>query len=110
MSFSYQDMDVYQIAMGYVDTVNGVLAKFPPPRPTLLERLQTLAVDIPLTLARVTGLRGSALMASDLREVRAVVYECQALIEILWRRKLLTDRESDDLTGPLLVMANLLSK
>lgn len=110
MTFSYQEMDVYHIAMGYVDSVNAVLAKFPPPRSPLLERLETIAVEIPLALARVTGLRGSALMASDLREVRAVVFECQALIEILWRRKRLTDKESEDLNGPLMVMANLLSK
>lgn len=110
MAFDFQDMDSYQIAMGFVDSVNAVLAKFPHPRSTMLEKLDAIAIEIPLSLARVTGLKGSALMGSDLRNVRAVVYECQALIEILWRRKLLSDKESEELNGPLMVMANLLSR
>ncbi|MBN1296915.1 four helix bundle protein [bacterium] len=110
MPFGYQEMDVYHIAMGFVDSVHTLLALFPSPRPSLLERLESVSVDIPLTLARVSGRTGTAMLASDLREVRSVVYECQALIEILWRRKLLSDKESDDLNGPLMVMANLLSR
>ena len=110
MAFAYQDMDVYHIALGFVDTVHTFLAKFPPPRSPMLEKLEVKAIEIPMTLARVSGISGSAMMASDLREVRAVVYECQSLIEIIWRRRLLSDKESEDLNGPLIVMANLLSR
>ncbi len=110
MAFAYQDMDVYHIAMGFVDSVANVLKQFPLPRPTLLEKLDSMAIQIPLTLARVNGRVGDALMVSDLLEIRAVVYECLSLIEILWRRKLISDKESEDLNNPLTVMANLLTR
>jgi len=109
MAFSYQDMDVYHIALGFVDSVNSILRQFPCPRSQMLEKLEALVIEIPLCLARVCGKSLKSITIKDLLEVRAIVYEIQALIEILWRRKLITDKESEELNETLIVLSNLLS-
>ena len=109
MSFFYQDMDVYYIALGLVDSVLDILKKHGPVYSHLLSRLERLSLEIPLRIARISGDYGQNIPSEGFLEVRAIVFECQALIEILWRRKQLKEQEAEDIGDTLIALSNMLT-
>ena len=109
MSFYYQDMDVYYIALGFVDTVLDILKGYGSVLNNLMRRLETSAVNIPLTFARVAGEGNRRISREGIFEVRGKVFECQSLLELLWRRKLIQDKHSEELGETLIVLDNMLS-
>jgi hypothetical protein len=109
VTFHYQDLDVYYIAQGLLETMVDFMKKAgskPDPALVLLEKS---ILDIPLTIARVSGETMGELPPEKILLVRGLVYECQAMTELLWRRKLLTDKTSDELSDTLMVIANMLT-
>jgi len=67
------------------------------------------ALDIPLAMARTAGEHEQGIATEAFLEVRGCVFECQAVLEILWRRKLIKDKQSDELSETLIVLANMLT-
>ncbi len=109
MSFYYQDMDVYYIALGFVDNVMEITKKYGPVLSNMMSNLEKLTTRIPLELAHATGVHGRVLPDEEYRRIRGIVYECQAQIEILWRRKQIREKDADELGDTLMVLAKLLT-
>ena len=109
MSFFYQEMDVYYIALGFVDSIFELLRRLKSTKHELLETLENRAIEIPLSIARIAGESGSKITAAGYYKIRGNVFECQAIVELLWRQKLIEEKDSEELGDTLLVMDNLLS-
>ena len=109
MSFYYQDMDVYYIALGLVDSILEILKRHGPRLTARLRRLEKITIDIPLTIARISGDYGKNIPPEGFLEVRAKVFECQSLVEILWRTNQLSAKESEDIGDTLMVLSNMLT-
>jgi hypothetical protein len=109
VGFYFQELDVYYIALGLVDSVLEILKKQRSGRSALFDQFEKTAIEIPLTLARIAGESGDKISGDGYQLVRGVVFECQALVEMLWRQKLIEEKETEDLNDTLMVISNLIT-
>lgn len=108
MSFNYQELDVYYIALGFVDSVHTCATKVVNQLDPLMEELDRAAIEIPLSIARLSGEFGDMIPPQEVLKVRGCVFVVQSMLEILWQRKLICERDSEELGNTLIVLARML--
>ncbi len=110
MSFSYQELDVYYIALGFVDSLHACISNCPDPLNPLIEQLDRSAVEIPLSIARLSGEYGDLIPPQEILKVRGIVYMVQSLLEICWQRKMISEKDSEEFGNTLIVLARMLAE
>jgi hypothetical protein len=109
LGFFYQDLDVYYLSLGFVDSVLDIIKAEKPPKPELFKRLEKVAIEIPLSIARLSGEAASGIGGPEYLKIRGFVFESQSIVEMLWRQKLIKEKDADELGDMLLVISNMLA-
>jgi len=109
VNFYYQDMDLYYISQSLVDIVMRITKRHGPIPDKMVSRLGDLSVEVPLKIASISGKFGEHIPEEPFLEIRALIFQCQALSELLWRRKILKEKDADELSETLSVIANMVT-
>ena len=108
--FAFENLDVYQMALDWVEKVedlcnslSGKVSK------TFIDQLSRAALSISLNIAEGNGRWHKADKRQFFWVARGSVFECVPIIQVLHRKKLVTDTQYHEFYDQLQSMAKMLS-
>lgn len=111
MSFPFENLKAYQISLDWVETVER-LCKNSKNELTraFVDQFQRAALSVPLNLAEGNGRWHSAEKRQFLWIARGSVFECVPLVEILKRKKLISEADYEKARDNLDHLGRMLTK
>lgn len=109
MAFTFEKMIVYQKAISYADQTCSITEKFPRGYGFLSDQLNRASVSIAANIAEGNGRFTIPDRKNFFMIARGSVQECVALMEIAFRRKLLTSDAHAQLRSDLEEISKMLS-
>ena len=109
MPFMFENLNVYQKAMDFADTVCALTEGFPRGYGFLTNQLNRAALSIATNLAEGNGRFTKADRKNFFTIARGSVHECVPLLEVGRRRELLEDAKHQALSQELEVIAKMIS-
>jgi four helix bundle protein len=91
MVFGHEKLDVYQVAIGFVERANEIVGQLPRGRAYLGDQLQRAASSIVLNVAEGAGKFSPADKAVFYTRARASANECAAVLDICIKLNLITE-------------------
>lgn len=110
MAFSFENLDVYQRALDWVEAVetlsSGLKGKI---SFSLLDQLQRATLSIPLNIAESNGRWHKGEKRQFFWIARGSVFECVPIIQVLHRKKLIDEKQYAGYYEHLEVIAKMLT-
>ena len=110
MEFLFEKLEVYKLALDFVDSVDELIesirGRFPASR---IDQLTRASMSIPLNIAEGNGRRRFAERGHFFSIARASGFECAAVLQILRRKRLLSDGEYELRARQLMSLTKMLS-
>lgn len=110
MSFPFENLEVYQMALNWVERVedickvlHGKVSK------TFIDQLSRASLSIPLNIAEGNGRWHKADKRQFFWVARGSVFECVPIIQVLHRKKLIIGSQYQEFYDHLQSMAKMLS-
>ena len=110
MAFSFENLDVYQRALDFVETVENLCQLLKGKVSYgLLDQLQRAALSIPLNIAESTGRWHKGEKRQFFWIARGSTFECVPIIQVLHRKSLINDQQYAGFYEQLDVIAKMLT-
>ena len=109
MAFMFEDLQVYQKAVDFIDQVTTLTEQFPRGYYFLVDQLNRAALSIATNLAEGNGRFTKADRKNFFIIARGPTQECVRLLELARRRGFITVARHAELRGELKVIAKMLS-
>ena len=109
MAFMFENLQVYQKAVDFIDRVTALTEQFPRGYYFLSDQLNRAALFIAANLAEGNGRFTKADRKHFFVIVRGSVQECVPLLEVARRRGLIDEAEHDPLRQELEAIAKMIS-
>ena len=109
MAFMFENLQVYQKAVDFIDQVTTVTEQFPRGYYFLVDQLNRAALSIATNLAEGNGRFTKADRKNFFIIARGSVQECVPLLEVARRRGFIEVARHGELRGELEVIAKMLS-
>ena len=107
--FTFENLEVYQIALDFVDLVYKITAKFPNSEQFgLTSQLRRASVSICLNVAEGYS-RGGKEFSRFVDMARGSVFECAAVFQIALRQRYLDKAQYDQIESTLIRISKMLS-
>jgi four helix bundle protein len=110
MSFPFENLEVYQMALDWIEqvedickTLHGKISK------TFIDQLSRASLSISLNIAEGNGRWHKADKRQFFWVARGSVFECVPIIQVLQRKSLITDAQYQEFYDQLQSMAKMLS-
>lgn len=110
MTFLFEQLDVYQRALGFADRVSGLTRPFPRHFWYIADQFNRASLSIVLNLAEGNG-RGTPMdKRRFLFVARGSMLECVPLVDMCSRKKLLPQETCLELRGTLVDLSKMLAR
>lgn len=110
MAFSFENLDVYQRTLDFVEAIEDLCQNLKGKTSyALLDQLQRAALSIPLNIAESNGRWHKAEKRQFFWIARGSVFECAPIIQILHRKRLIDDNSYSDYYDQLDIIAKMLT-
>jgi four helix bundle protein len=110
MSFAFENLDVYKLALEWVETVDSLLDhNRGKTSKVLADQLRRASLSIPLNIAEGNGRWHKPDKRNFFWIARGSVFECVPLTELLRRKKLISETEALTVRNQLTVMGKMLT-
>jgi four helix bundle protein len=109
MPFMFENLQVYQKAVGFADQIVGLTGGFPPGYGFLSDQLNRAALSVATNLAEGNGRFTKPDRRHFFTIARGSVQECVPLLEVASRRNLLDETKHQALRTELEAMAKMIS-
>lgn len=110
MAFSFENLEVYQRALNFVEAIENLVKDLKGKASYgLLDQLQRAALSIPLNIAESTGRWHKGEKRQFFWISRGSVFECVPVLQILHRKHLITDEQFSGYYEQLEVIAKMLT-
>lgn len=110
MAFSFEKLNVYQRALNFVEEVENLCQALKGKVSySLLDQLQRAALSIPLNIAESTGRWHKGEKRQFFWIARGSAFECVPIIQVLHRKKLITEQQFFGYYEQLDVIAKMLT-
>ena len=109
MAFIFEKLVVYQQAVDFAETIGELTETFPRGSYYLCDQVNRAAVSIPLNIAEGNGRYRQNDRNNFFYIARGSVHECVPLIELAFRKGLLSSQKRNDLMRQLETIAKMIS-
>jgi len=109
MAFMFENLDVYQKAVEFIDEVTDLTEQFPRGYYFLVDQLNRAALSIATNLAEGNGRFTKNDRKNFFIIARGSAQECVPLLEIARRKGFLPEQQTADLRGQLEVIGKMIS-
>lgn len=110
MAFSFENLDVYQKALDWVESVESLCSNLRGKISySLLDQLQRASLSIPLNIAESNGRWHKGEKRQFFWVARGSVFECVPILQVLYRKKLIDELRYANYYKQLEVMAKMLT-
>lgn len=110
MAFSFENLDVYQRALNFVEAIENLCQDLKGKASYgLLDQLQRAALSISLNIAESTGRWHKGEKRQFFWIARGSVFECVPIMQVLHRKHLIDEKEYADYYEQLAVIAKMLT-
>lgn len=110
MAFNFENLEVYQRALNFVEAVENLCQELKGKVSYgLLDQMQRAALSIPLNIAESNGRWHKAEKRQFFWIARGSVFECVPILQVLYRKKLVNESEYATHYEQLDVMAKMLT-
>lgn len=96
MAFDFEKFEVYKKAKGFVKEISGLIADIKGVHPRIIDQLQRASLSIPLNIAEGAGRYTKADKRNFYIIARGSIFECVAVIDILYDMEKITSKIKDD--------------
>ncbi len=109
--FSFENLEVYQKALDFIENIIDVCKKLPPEvRYTIGSNLVRAAVSIANNIAEGSGRRGKGEKKQSFGISRGSCFECVSMITVLLKKKYISQIEFDEIYGQCFGISQMLTK
>jgi len=110
MAFQFENLEVYQRALDWVEIVEGLCEALKGKASySLLDQLSRASLSIPLNIAEGNGRWHKGDKRNFFWFARGSVFECVPIVQVLYRKKLIDEQKHADYYGQLDVIAKMLT-
>lgn len=110
MAFSFENLEVYQKALNWIEAIENLFADLKGKVSySLLDQLQRAALSIPLNIAEGNGRWHKGEKRQFLWIARGSVFECVPIIQVLHRKNLIDEKQYIGYYEQLDIMAKMLT-
>jgi four helix bundle protein len=110
LSFGFESLDVYHLAIQFVAQSTALIAAFPPGNSALGDQLRRAATSVPLNIAEGSGRMRSADQVRHMLIARGSALECAAIMDVCQALGLAGPSALDDARGILIRVVQMLTK
>jgi four helix bundle protein len=109
--FQFEKLDVYQRSLNFVEDVGNLCAEIKGKiARTFIDQLSRASLSIPLNIAEGNGRWHKKEKRQFFWIARGSVFECVPILQILFRKKIMSDSVYVDLYEQLVVMSKMLTR
>lgn len=110
MSFQFERLDVYQKALDWVEAVESLCESLKGKSSySFIDQLSRAALSIPLNIAEGNGRWHKKEKRQFFWIARGSVFECVPIIQVLYRKRLISDQQHTDYYEQLDIIAKMLT-
>ena len=110
MKFAFENLEVYQQALDWVEIIEGLCKRLKREVSySLLDQISRASLSIPLNIAEGNGRWHKGDKRQFFWIARGSIFECVPILQVLFRKKLITDKDYSKYYERLNIMAKMMT-